>query len=852
MESKPKYEISDEDRNLYELFLSIKKEIPNNQNDFEFLKGKVTIAGQNFAYEENEKEYYFLYNSKYLNFVNQKNEIKRTFFIHDEDSFRNALKETKIVNGVLKNIESKNEKKNYNSNNSQSSSSSIEPLDIENILNNSIDTIVEEDYIKSNKIFNENNFNKRFAHKYISDLDFNLNKYYTNISYQDTVNYIHTQNQWYSELNNFYKKSIKPTLFILGSKGIGKTTLLLKFLNIEKIPRLYFSIKKMYNMTNKKWKKISFFESIYAFSDKEEMEEFSKICQNENFNYINLMEFLYSYIIFFFKFFIRKKRKKIVLVFDDYSDVFDREEIISKIIDYSNDNGRFLTLWILGEGQFINKKLYQSYINYNESFSVFYWDISIDDEISKLDNILKIPLYYYGYKNKIKDIKVGEYENKKILNDFIEEEKENLKKKFEQIKLDYFFLLSKYSSLYINVKELKGIFEFLPIEYIEIKTKKDENDEFIIKIEFKLEIYNTIFINSIKGLLKIEHLKNSKLIIGENNKGKYGIELEEILVEQLWNNIFDYINFPETNKIKIKEIYHLKDNEVKINNLDISQSIIIRQTLSKGKYYDLLIIVIDNGKKYAIFIQIGLNKKEFEILLYYNNLSKYYIGYKNGIENLINDKIDSLGFLLILDYEKQMDLKNKNNKTDGVACCKRYNIEYLIYKDFQLYNSLDSVTPINSFQITNNLLLEKKEKENNIIDLIKYNFIETCEKISLKEENVPDILLEDNEKKAIINYINDKYKIEIINLSFILNIHEKIDGIKNFGIIDKNNFDQLNLYEDIEKKAKYICFNNEVAKINKDKIEKIHKNQLININKKKFKWELYFLNKKRKPSDKIS
>ena len=89
--------------------------------------------------------------------------------------------------------------------------------------------------------------------------------------------------------------------------------------------------------------------------------------------------------------------------------------------------------------------------------------------------------------------------------------------------------------------------------------------------------------------------------------------MEQIIVEQLWNNSFNYINFTESNKIKIYQIYDLKNNKTKLNNIDINKPIIIRQTCPIGKYYDLIIIIKQFDKLYAIFIQIGLTKSRQQI-----------------------------------------------------------------------------------------------------------------------------------------------------------------------------------------------------------------------------------------------
>ena len=70
---------------------------------------------------------------------------------------------------------------------------------------------------------------------------------------------------------------------------------------------------------------------------------------------------------------------------------------------------------------------------------------------------------------------------------------------------------------------------------------------------------------------------NKMELFKDESAGKDGIDFEDLIVEQLWNNTFDFINFPENNKLKVKEIYALKNN---INdyqeNILVSNPIIIR------------------------------------------------------------------------------------------------------------------------------------------------------------------------------------------------------------------------------------------------------------------------------------
>lgn len=61
-----------------------------------------------------------------------------------------------------------------------------------------------------------------------------------------------------------------------------------------------------------------------------------------------------------------------------------------------------------------------------------------------------------------------------------------------------------------------------------------------IKFSFNLDIYQKIFDDSIKGLLRIDNLKTNNILFNKEDYGKNGIEFEDIIIEQLWNNCFEF------------------------------------------------------------------------------------------------------------------------------------------------------------------------------------------------------------------------------------------------------------------------------------------------------------------------
>ena len=587
---------------------------------------------------------------------------------------------------------------------------------------------------------------------------------------------------------------------------------------------------------NRKWKKYSLLETIYIFDNQQQMENFSETKIKDIPDSPYLMEFIKEYIEFIVMFSSEiKKKEKIWVIIDDYNqDLYDNNIIIEEIIDYVNKNKDKLFLCILGDGRYINEKLYQCYTNKNKGFFGMYWNQSIENDISKKNKILKLPKYYYKYKDS-KDISNVE----KII-------KENISEEFKKIKLESFLFLSKIIDLSIKIKDVKEELINLPLEFLTCNKTKDKDNNILIKLSFNSEIYKTVFDETIKDLLKIESLKRKMNLFKDNDWGKDGVEFEDIIILQIWNNTFEYLAFPENNKLKVKTIYELKYNkDDERPDLDLSKPIIIGQEIFGGKYYDLLLILDKDGKKYAIFIQIGLNKTGSDINTYLKNLTDNDKKYKDGIGTLIKHKIDGLGLLLIFEYEHQKDLLERNNKTEGVGFCINNNTDFLIYKDFNLYKEVNANQPIKSINVTQKTLIYEDYQENNesVINMIRNNFSKICQNIALNQISDPIIPLNEEEKKMILDFIVKEFKTDYSQLNFAFSIiKDQGKGFKDFGIISSDNFNQINVFAN--RTDRYFSYNNKRFKISKGKIEKIKKK--IKQNQEEFNWDIYFLKKKRK------
>ena len=795
----------------------------------------IKVLDNGYLYCKNEVFQIFYKKSKFITFSNEEIESKfnKKYFIHNQDSLNKALKEAKITEAIITNQESMT--KNYDSNDSKDSnisSESSKKLLAEDILEKSIDVIKQDKAIKLSKIFSEQNYMKRFnlSLRKVKELDFNFIKYKdillnnnTNIDIQK-VNAI-----WLKEINDFYnKKGTNFELIIMGPHGIGKTFNILIYLNIYKLPRLYFPIKEMIKYNNRKWKKIALYESLYIFESLEEMNEFKAYCHNIPSDK-DLFQFIYLYIDFIFKFFEKKNlQNKILIVLDNYDDSLDSFNTIIKITDFVYENNHKMLLCITGNCPFIYKKYYNYNLNQNQKYNITIWDLPFKEE----KDILKLPLYNYKYNESTEDEKAN-FE-KIIKSEIIQE--------FKKIELNNFFRLSKYLNIFTNIKDLSNDFIHFPFEYLNLE--KDENNKNLIKISFKLYLYKEVFLECIKGLLKIDNIKSTFNLDAsdENENQKDGIQFEDIIVEQIWNNTLGLYEFPEKNKIRIKDIFSIKSYEGNTNKIEDDKNVIIRQSQFNGKYYDLLLIIKIEDKRYAIFIQIGLSKKGSEIVKYFNNLSKFCINYKKGIKKLIGVNINRIGFLLIFDYGKQLFLKNENSKSQGTEFCKEYNIAYLIYKDFKLYPDLDSqnsIASINSININSTLILD--EIRTPAIDIFKNNYIDMCQKM-ISEKYEPYISLDEDEKNKIIECINKKYKAKFNNLQFITNMGIKVEGFLDFGFFC-NEFDQINIIE--TDNDKFMEYKKNIWKINDFELEKIENSEINKIKSEAKEYDLYLLEKKR-------
>jgi hypothetical protein len=145
--------------------------------------------------------------------------------------------------------------------------------------------------------------------------------------------------------------------------------------------------------------------------------------------------------------------------------------------------------------------------------------------------------------------------------------------------------LSKYLNIFTDINDIKKEdFEHLPFEYLTLK--KAEVKKNYIKISFQLNLYKEVFLESIKGLLKIDNIKSNFNLESndDNTTQKDGIQFEDIILEQIWNNTLGLYEFPEKNKIRINDIFTIKSYVGIKNKIEKNKNVIIRQPQFNGKY----------------------------------------------------------------------------------------------------------------------------------------------------------------------------------------------------------------------------------------------------------------------------
>ena len=466
------------------------------------------------------------------------------------------------------------------------------------IMNNKIPEIKEED-ILFEKIYKSNEeINGLISPSNISDIFF----YYFRISeeLQKKYNYIESKNrkQLYLILSKFLKNLSKNLIIILGPKGIGKTTSLIKFSFQKEFRIFYFNLESFQiNFEDDKKKELKIqLEKLFGDINQEDKEknikdEIKKYIEDYNNN--NGIEFIYTIINLFKDFTKNAIGINFGFIIDQYSPNYkddNGEYNINKIINLINKSNNIkLILCPTINNNFskeqMNSLFSKSFETDNIYFDIYYFQEFItqdeflknisSEKIEIFDELGYLPKHYYELNNT----NLSTYKNylSKNLNDNLKEYYlANNKNKDVIIDMNIEILnlldLIKSEKL-ISSLELRNNISKLPLKYLKI-TKYKINEEIINDLSNKFNEYH-------------------KQIKDKNQKDKNGKKEEEILIKYLtllWNN--------ETNikyDIIINDYFIIEERS--IYEL-INDNYIEKDTISMNIYGNYYQTFIDNYNSY--------------------------------------------------------------------------------------------------------------------------------------------------------------------------------------------------------------------------------------------------------------
>lgn len=274
-------------------------------------KGKNIFGDLNFEYScfpmdtiiYNDEIYYFPNEARIIDFYSKSdgktNKAKYLFshFIMNSDYFKKILKQNDIVNYKVLSQSITNIDDDEFFFSIDYCSNIFYDISIKSLLINNFPYILTKENFNKKLIknFGFNNFK-------IKDLSLNASKYFPVTAEKNYIQFQEISDYIYDTLKSLEKNKFKKILYFLGSKGSSKSTLLLTFVQYihsiyENWGSMYFNIRYLNDLNVDGIKNILLKESLYLFSDLNELNNF----QN-NFLMRNKLEI--SEPIYTIKFFI--------------------------------------------------------------------------------------------------------------------------------------------------------------------------------------------------------------------------------------------------------------------------------------------------------------------------------------------------------------------------------------------------------------------------------------------------------------------------------------------------------------------------------------------------------------------
>ena len=242
------------------------------------------------------------------------------------------------------NIENPKYKKgdNYYSINSINEKDIFDNLDIFEILDGTGGDIPSIEIFKK---YNERSFND-ISNLYILDNYDNNCKNIFNNKYKKTIK----RNELENKINNFIK-SEHPILFLTGPEKTGKSITIIKSLINSSKKFLYLDISIIYKLPKNEKKKYIFLELLRLFNYYKEytfiINKYFNIFENTD----NIIQFTKNLIQ---EFIINEIKNTIVLVLDNYDDLYTHEAFSNTFISYLNIILKKIKLILCGNGKFFN------------------------------------------------------------------------------------------------------------------------------------------------------------------------------------------------------------------------------------------------------------------------------------------------------------------------------------------------------------------------------------------------------------------------------------------------------------------------------------------------------------------
>ena len=825
------YDLIDElEKDLLKIFTYIVKE--------KVKLGTNSIGNLFFIYSDfpmdvviyNNIEYILFNESRIIKFYtkNEKKLIyKESHFIYNPDYFKKVLEKLNVYNFIVicenANLDDSNTSiDDYNS--------AFCDTSVKNILIYTVSNILTEKNLGMKLIKD-----LAFSNYKIKQLSLNSQKYFP-----DSYEHFFMKSKIISEhIKNLAKfaisNSVIDVLYLLGTKGCSKSTLLLLF--VQTILKLkphfgcmYFNVNYLKTLSLTETKKNLLKEALYLVSDIRELDKFKLFHPFKNIGKIsepiNTVKYFIQEIIKYYKD-IFNEGKIILFIIDNFHINGEKEIICLKDIINESRTCRYnIKIIISGTGNYFNEKIRNHFLNKLNGFESLIYMNNYNFNFQNIDNkeIQNCPLFYFLYepkKEKYADFKVR----------MIIKEKEYLKK--------YNFNILYYS---LDINKLS-----IPLEDLETFNIYDSLPDYFYIINHentvRFEISNQIFLEAIQETIQFMVQNNIyKNVIIEKKLPESACGFaEEYLITLLFKyNKFKVKNLDTFKHIEnVPQIYNFRKETLFNYNKIYPGNILITQNFN-GKNYDLLAIINIKGIDYGIFIQIGVDKNEFQITTIKNDIKINHKNYINNLNKTYKKNIKYITLFFIFDEKNQESKIHKiGEKSCGSKICENMDIDYLWYS-----------------------------LENNELYMIKYEQKIFRKKISLTEYVPTRFLLgvEDKNKNALNNNeidvdfnINPIYTLNQEQESIINNIVLKIykgqyefssmlgksfqilfpiDSIGDMILkIKKTEIPNIHIFSTKNNDEIYSIINNNFYKINKDL-------QLCNkfeVNFQYVSWDIYKL-----------